>query len=173
MADETVKKPAVVVHKKSAVARPQAATTPASNAAKPASPAANNTAEAPKKKVVVVKKKSAAPEKKPVASAETEKTDKPVAEKPANEKQTAQAAEQPKPQERKSAGDQRQVQQGGQKTFRRSGSFEINSSRPNVKAGNLSDHTQRQPYGNRDGRPNGGFQRREGSGFTGAQARQS
>ena len=172
MADETVKKPAVVVHKKSAVARPQAETTPASNAAKPASPAANNTAEAPKKKVVVVKKKSAAPEKKPVASAETEKTDKPVAEKPANEKQTAQAAEQPKPQERKPAGDQRQVQQGGQKTFRRSGSFEINSSRPNVKAGNLSDHTQRQPYGNRDGRPNGGFQRREGSGFTGAQARQ-
>ena len=165
MADETVKKPAVVVHKKAAVARPAAEAAPAASAPKAAAPA--KTAEAPKKKVVVVKKKPVAVEKKP-AAAEAEKTEKPVAEKP-----QAPAAEQ-KPAERRPAPDQRNgngPQNNGQKTFRRQGSFEINSSRPNVKAGNLSDHTQRQGYGNRDNRGNGGFQRREG-GFTGAQARQ-
>ena len=165
MADETEKKPAVVVHKKSASTHSTPDSTPAASNAAPK--AAAPASAAPKKKVVVVKKKAPAVEKKPAA--EVEKTEKPVVEKEQNA-----VTEQPKAAERKPVAEQRTPagQNNGQKTFRRSGSFEINSSRPNVKAGNLSDHTQRQPYGNRDNNRNGGFQRREGGGFTGAQARQ-
>ena len=153
MADETEKKPSVVLHKKSAVS---------SNGGS-AAVTQKTSAQTEKKKVVVVKKKAAVPEKKAV-----QEDDKPV-EKIQPSSDLAATADQQKT-ERKPPAEQRSATQNqGQKTFRRSGSFEINSSRPNVKAGNLSDHSQRSNYGNRDN--HGGYQRRDG-GFTGAQARQ-
>ena len=134
MADETEKKPSVVLHKKSAVS---------SNGGS-AAVTQKTSAQTEKKKVVVVKKKAAVPEKKAV-----QEDDKPV-EKIQPSSDLAATADQQKT-ERKPPAEQRSATQNqGQKTFRRSGSFEINSSRPNVKAGNLSDHSQRSNYGNRD-----------------------
>ena len=151
MAEETEKK--VVIHRKSSGA-PKASAASEEKTAQAASTT--------QKKKVVIKKKASSPDKKTVTSAE----------KPAVKPGAHPAGEQPK-QERKVSQDAKQPSaQSGQKTFKRNGSFEINSTRPNVKAGNLSDHSQRSNYSNRDGRPgSNGFQRREG-GFTGAQARQ-
>lgn len=149
MADETEKKPSVVLHKKSA------------NSSNGAPSAVQKTAGQPeKKKVIVVKKKSPAAEKK--AAHDTENT--------AEKDKTAGSPSEPQKSEQKAAPEkQTNSQMQGQKTFRRSGTFEINSMRPNVKAGNLSGYPQRSNYGNRDGR--GSYQRRDG-GFNGVQARQ-
>ncbi|MBP5587750.1 MAG: translation initiation factor IF-2 [Treponema sp.] len=151
MAEETEKK--AVVHRKSSGA-------PKASAA--SEEKTTQTASTTQKKKIVIKKKASSPDKKTVAAAE----------KPAVKTGAHPAGEAPK-QERKAPSDIKQPSaQSGQKTFKRNGSFEINSTRPNVKAGNLSDHSQRSSYSNRDGRPgSNGFQRREG-GFTGAQARQ-
>jgi len=150
MAEETEKK--AVVHRKAAGTKPAA----------PSEDKTNQSSGTTQKKKVVIRKKAASPEKKSVS---------PAAEKPAPK--TAAASEQPKT-EKKTSPEAKQAQSSAaQKPFKRTGSFEINSARPNVKAGNLSEHSSRSGYSNRDGRPNSGssFQRREG-GFTGAQARQ-
>ncbi|MCR5613577.1 translation initiation factor IF-2 [Treponema sp.] len=161
MAEETEKKPAVVLHKKSASA-------PAADAAKSAPKAANPTE---KKKVVVVKKKVPSVEKKPV-SQEAEKVSVKQPQNAASPAKDSEPKTDKKPFPAQRQNSQGQGQGPSQRPFKRAGTFEINSARPNVKAGNLSDHGQRSGYGNRDNRGgNGGYQRREG-GFTGAQARQ-
>ena len=168
MAEELEKKPGFVVHKKQAEAA---------------------TAQAPeKKRVVVVKKKPVAqpaPNAAPAASA------KPAAEAPKHvvvKKADAPAETQEKPaapsQEKPAAQPVAPAQKNENNKPR---SFELNPSRPNVKAGNLSDR----PRGNfnRNGQ-GGGYYRnnngngqdrngqnrgynREGGGFNGAQARMS
>lgn len=154
MAEEKEKK-AVVVHKKvNKPAAPQAAaSTPAESTAK-TEPAA--------KRKIVIKTKSAADKKK---STEGEKP----AVKTASSEDAAKTEKKPVL-EKKEQG----TSQGQAKTFKRSSSFEINTSRPNVKAGNLSGQSKG-GYSNREGGRQGGGYNRDGQGrggFTGAQARQ-
>lgn len=178
MAEESEKKQAFVVHKKQADNAPRAT---AANA---------NNAGVAKKKVVVVKKRA------PVAEAPAAKTDgskkegvrvvvkksegtqQVSSENRSAPQQQAQRTSAPKPAGSVSSGNQysRNENRPQHRTY------ELNTARPNVKAGNLSD------FGNRDrnrngynrngysnggyGNRQGGYQNREGGGFTGAQARQ-
>ncbi|MCQ2610241.1 MAG: translation initiation factor IF-2 [Treponema sp.] len=173
MADESEKKPAVVLHRK------------ASGAAKPAEPKA---AAPEKKKVVVIKKKTAAAAEKPAepvapatpapansTPAKPAEPKAPAAEKTAEPKPAASA---PQASSNRGPADNR-ISTPKDRPARRAGTFEINSSRPNVKAGNLSGSSQgRGGYNNGGYRSNnnggnGGYQRREGGQyFSGAQARQ-
>jgi len=169
MAEELEKKPGFVVHKK----QPESA--PAQSAEK--------------KRVVVVKKKSPAPAAAPAAGAAKPAPEaaKHVVVKKA---EGAPAETQEKPaaapaQERPAAA---QNNAPAQRNDNRPRSFELNPSRPNVKAGNLSDRPRgnfnrngqgggynRYNNGNgqdRNGQNRGGYNR-EGGGFNGAQARQS
>ncbi|MBB5219597.1 translation initiation factor IF-2 [Treponema rectale] len=158
MADESEKKPEFVVIKKEKKPETQS-----------------------EKKVVVVKRKPAAPEKQkkvavrvvakkaPETSAKPE--EKPVAEKTKETavQQTAPKAAAPvqeKPAERKVENNSERPQQQNKPQRQ---SFEINSARPNVRAGNLSGSGSRGGYGNRY---NSGYGNNRGSGFTGAQARE-
>ena len=158
MADESEKKPEFVVIKKEKKPETQS-----------------------EKKVVVVKRKPAAPEKQkkvavrvvakkaPETSAKPE--EKPVAEKTKETavQQTALKAAAPvqeKPAERKVENNSERPQQQNKPQRQ---SFEINSARPNVRAGNLSGSGSRGGYGNRY---NSGYGNNRGSGFTGAQARE-
>ena len=158
MADESEKKPEFVVIKKEKKPETQS-----------------------EKKVVVVKRKPAAPEKQkkvavrvvakkaPETSAKPE--EKPVAEKTKDTavQQTAPkvaAPVQEKPAERKVENNSERPQQQNKPQRQ---SFEINSARPNVRAGNLSGSGSRGGYGNRY---NSGYGNNRGSGFTGAQARE-
>ena len=174
MAEESEKKPGFVVHKKAQV-----------------SPAAAQGSAAPEKKRVVVVRKNPSqgssqdaskndPAKKPGVKVVVKKTENTAAVSKENAvkapAQTAPAAEAPKP-----------VNQNN-----RPRTFELNQARPNVKAGNLSDHgrqnNNRGSYnrgGNGQGGYNGynrggqnggqgGYNRNGGQGgFNGAQARQS
>ena len=158
MAEETEKKRVVVLHKKTSSAKGDASS---SSTAKTSSPVE-------KKKVVVVKKKTQNAESK--VSNDSEKTTVKSTQPPVHQNSNDQVKLEKKEGSAEHAHKQgANGQSQGQKNFRRSGSFEINSARPNVKAGNLSDHPPRSNYGNKDN--HGGYQRREG-GFTGAQARQ-
>jgi translation initiation factor IF-2 len=158
MADESEKKPEFVVIKKEKKSETQS-----------------------EKKVVVVKRKPAAPEKQkkvavrvvakkaPETSAKPE--EKPVAEKTKETavQQTAPKASAPvqeKPAERKVENNSERSQQQNKPQRQ---SFEINSARPNVRAGNLSGSGSRGGYGNRY---NSVYGNNRGSGFTGAQARE-
>ncbi len=179
MAEESEKKQTFVVHKKQADNTPRE--TVASNA---------NNAGVAKKKVVVVKKRlpgndvpGPKPEntKKEGVRVVVKKTEgnAPAAAENRN------APQQGRPYSQKPAGSG----QNGNQYSRNENSrpqhrtYELNTARPNVKAGNLSD------FGNRDrnrngynrngyngggyqGNRQGGYQNREGGGFTGAQARQ-
>lgn len=178
MAEESEKKQTFVVHKK------QADNTPREVAASSA-----NNAGVAKKKVVVVKKRvpgtdvpGAKPEnpKKEGVRVVVKKTDGTASG--ASENRNPQ--QQSRPYAQKPAG----TGLGGNQYSRNENSrpqhrtYELNTARPNVKAGNLSD------FGNRDrnrngynrngynnggyGNRQGGYQNREGGGFTGAQARQ-
>ena len=115
-----------------------------------------------KKKVVVVKKKS--------TSSVSEKTD---VEKPETrpEPVSASAVSAPAsaPEKERSDKSVAQIPVGDQKP-RTKTTFELSPSRPNVKAGNLSD----KPRGgyNRNNREGGYNQRRDNGGFSGAQARE-
>ena len=160
MADEVEKKPGFVLNKKKSDA-----------------PAAKPAGAPEKKKVVIVKKKNPAPENKPQKQGNVRPVvKKAVSATPAGQKPSA-------------SQNQSQPQNRSESKPRSTTTFELNSARPNVKAGNLSGHRDGGPnrgnygnrsgYGNRDGGFNrgggqGGFggQRREG-GFTGAQARES
>ena len=156
MSEETEKKQEFVVHKK------QKDTTPASQ------PAASQAAAAPeKKRIVVVKKKNpaAASPKPQGANAQPQAKSGEAAKKIVVKKSSATpVAVEKKPE---ASGETKQ------KT-----TFELNPSRPNVKAGNLSDKGRNQNkggYNNRNGQFSGGQKNnygREGGGFTGAQARQ-
>lgn len=163
MAEEIEKKPGFVVHKRQS-----------DNAQ---SNAASTTV---KKKVVVVKKKTASASdnpqkgeppkkdgvrvvvKRPGASAPSDSVEKPEQhEKPADKSGKENAASPAASSAKSDSRPQRKT-------------FELNSMRPNVKAGNLSDSGRR----DRNGYGRGGYgqnrgMNRDGNNFTGAQARQS
>ena len=177
MAEESEKKQAFVVHKKQADSNQSPAQT------------------APKKKVVVVKKKTPAPAAAATANAakkvvvkrpETENAV--TAEEPKNSSETVTARTQSAPvQKQEKSENKERSERNDNRPQQRKTTFELNSARPNVKAGNLSDYGRRDRNGgyngNRggynnggnggyNGNRNGGYQNREGGGFTGAQARQ-
>ncbi|MCR4952531.1 MAG: translation initiation factor IF-2 [Treponema sp.] len=180
MAEELEKKPGFVLHKQQ----------------KDSAPAAGNTATPEKKKVVVVKKKpvavkhaSEAPKKdvRPVVK-KAEPAPEVRQEKPQAAAQKAPASAPAKPAaQTQQMHTQTQAPSGERKPENRARTFELNPSRPNVKAGNLSDrgrqNNNRNSYGNRNGQNgNGGNGGRpygrdgnggNGGGFSGAQARQS
>ncbi len=171
MADETEKKVGFVLHKKEPKADVQ-----------------------PKKKVVVIKRKTNSPpaqkdggnknirvvvKKAPESSAKTE--DVKAAPVPAEKKIPAAEAAVPETTARQapaqeSAGNApapaprrpapQQGQGGSDKSHRPHTSFELNTARPNIKAGNLSGGS-RGRYGS-----GGGYGNRRSGGFTGAQARE-
>ena len=152
MAEENEKKPGFVVHKKQSDSAPSA--------------------QSPeKKKVIVVKKKPAvtvAVKSKPEADKKNVHVVIKEGEKPAEAPQT-QSAPAAKPQSAPASRPQSSSQT----------TFELNPSRPNVKAGNLSDRGRqnnnfRGGYNNRNGQGGGRPFNRDGQGggFTGAQARQ-
>ena len=160
MSEETEKKQEFVVHKKKQDSAPAAST------------AAQGTATPEKKRIVVVKKKNAAPQAQGAKPAEQPK-------KVVVKKQNPSAAAADKKTE---SGEQKAVVKTENKSRT---SFELNPSRPNVKAGNLSDKGRNQGKSgfNRSGSgysgQKGGYNRDGanggnggGSGFTGAQARQ-
>ncbi|MBQ7159051.1 MAG: translation initiation factor IF-2 [Treponema sp.] len=166
MADEVEKKPGFVLNKKKAEA-----------------PAAKPAAAPEKKKVVIVKKKNPSAESKPQAQTNVRPVVKKVA--PAAPAGQNASASQNQNQSQNQPQTQNQAPNRSESKPRSTTTFEINSARPNVKAGNLSGN--RGGYGNRNGggygnreggfnRNGGGYgqngQRREG-GFTGAQARES
>ncbi len=191
MAEDTVKKPAVVVHKKQQDSAP--ASTPAPE----------------KKKVIVIKKKSpagtpatgntngtpsqgtASASPKP-APAEAPKKDnvhvvvkKTEAKKPEEKETPAPATAATTAPAQASAGTKPSENNNG-RIVNRNPNFELNPSRPNVKAGNLSDRPRNRGgynnYNNNNNGGQGGYNNRNGGrpynrdgnggGFTGAQARQ-
>ena len=150
MSEETEKKQEFVVHKKK-------------DSASAEKPAASQGAAAPeKKRIVVVKKKASsggtAPAKTPGAAAAPAKSGE-GAKKIVVKKTAASGGE-----KKTESGDKAKTP------------FELNPSRPNVKAGNLSDkgRNANKNQFNKNGQFAGGQKNfsREGSGFTGAQARQ-
>ena len=178
MAEENEKKPGFVVHKKQQDSTPAASSTEKKRVVvikkknTPAQPQANsgnhtasnanaNTNAGAKKPQVVVKK------------TETAEAAEPVKEKMQVQPQT-QAPVQEQPEQRRERPAQsrdfkdnrepREPRQNNGYGNRQNGRpFELNSARPNVKAGNLSDRPRQGGY-NRNG---------QGGGFSGAQARQS
>ena len=169
MAEEIEKKPGFVVHKKQ----------------QDNSPAASSNE---KKRVVVVKKKNPpAPQSNAPAhgNAQTQNNQKPhVVVKKVDNVVTPSQPVQTQTQAPKQDSKPAQRQERNERPDNRNRPFELNSVRPNVKAGNLSDKPRQGGY-NRNGQ-GVGFNRngqngqsggrpysREGGGFNGAQARQS
>ena len=145
MADETEKKPSAVLIKKSETQNAQTAQ-------------ASQTAQ-PKKKVVVVKRKSSS-----TAASKEPKKDIHVVAKKATESsaKTEENTAAAKPAKAPEAAPQGEVKASDSPIVKtRESTFELNSARPNVKAGNLSGSPKNR-YGSR----------RDGNGFTGAQARE-
>ena len=189
MADDTEKKlnevenkPKVkLIKKKNDVAQssqeaektPAASTNSASVSApaKAAEPKLNGSGAPERKKVVVVKKKSPAPQQQGKqepsknASAGTHGSGAPSNAAPVESSATnSPAKETPTaPKQKDNGGEQATTQKPKATTF------ELSPSRPNVKAGNLSDKPRGGGYnrGHRDGN----YQRRDG-GFSGTQARE-
>ena len=149
MAEESEKKPEFVVHKKQ-----------------------GESSSSEKKRVVVVKKK-AAPQK-PSNNSESPRTEKNVrvVVKKQEQKDSAAPEKSAKPNEAAPAKPASQNQKTDNRPQRRT--FEINTARPNVKAGNLSDAGKKERNYGRNGNynNNGGQNRSREGGFTGAQARQ-
>ena len=149
MAEESEKKPEFVVHKKQGEA-----------------------SSSEKKRVVVVKKK-AAPQK-PSNNSESPRTEKNVrvVVKKQEQKDAVAPEKSAKPNEAAPAKPASQNQKTDNRPQRRT--FEINTARPNVKAGNLSDAGKKERNYGRNGNynNNGGQNRSREGGFTGAQARQ-
>lgn len=145
MADETEKKPSAVLIKKSETQNAQTAQ-------------ASQTAQ-PKKKVVVVKRKSSS-----TAASKEPKKDIHVVAKKATESsaKTEENTAAAKPAKAPETAPQGEVKASDSPIVKtRESTFELNSARPNVKAGNLSGSPKNR-YGGR----------RDGNGFTGAQARE-
>ena len=165
MAEENEKKPGFVVHKKQQDSAP--ASTPE------------------KKKVVVVKKKApAAPQTNTQPQNQANSNGQAQASKHVVVKKAEPAAPAPhKPEAKPAANNAVNAKPEGNKTR----TFELNSARPNVKAGNLSDRPRQGGF-NRDrngqggqggyrGGQGGGYNRDrnggQGGGFSGSQARQN
>ena len=123
------------------------------------SPEKDNSLNTEKKRVVVVKKKTAAPVK------QTDSQKKNIVVKKSESKEASHDADLKKDESKEIVEPKKQT-------------FELNPSRPNVKAGNLSDNKARQNgKGNFANKKDAGVNRsyhKEGqaSGFSGAQARQ-
>ena len=164
MAEENEKKPEFVVHKK-----------------QPDNTQVNSASNTAKKKIVVVKKKNPSVSDAPQKT-EPQKKDgvrvvvkRPAAQSSGEAQDKAENSEKASDKNEKAAASASKTEVRPQKR-----TFELNTARPNVKAGNLSDYARRDRnsgYG-RNGYGNGGQNRssgRDGSagGFTGAQARQS
>ena len=152
MSEETEKKQEFVVHKK------QKDSTPAEK------PAASQAAAPEKKRIVVVKKKNpagAAAPAKPQNNAQTPAKSGEATKKIVVKKTSSSAA-----------GGEKKTEASGENKPKTT--FELNPSRPNVKAGNLSDKGRSSNKGgyNRNSSNQKNSFGREGSGFTGAQARQ-
>ena len=147
MAEESEKKPEFVVHKKQ-----------------------GESSSSEKKRVVVVKKKTT-PQKlsNNSESPRAEKNVRVVVKKQ-EQKDAAAPEKSAKPAETAQAKPAAQNQKADNRPQRRT--FEINTARPNVKAGNLSDSGKKERNYGRNGFNNGGQNRSREGGFTGAQARQ-
>src|SRR5574344_131232 len=165
MADEVEKKPEFVLNKKRPEG-PGAASGTGSNSAPKAGGAASGSAPE-KKRVVVVKKRTAASEHKqasasagqaasaaPTEQASAEPAQTHDSARPVAKHQTHETSAEQKP-----AAVSQDSSRPAPSRPRTSSSFELNSSRPNVKAGNLSDHP-RSNGGYRGSQ--GGYQNREG-----------
>ena len=191
MADDTEKKSneaenkpkAKLIKKKNDVAQssPEVEKTPAASVqnvgasapAKAAEPKSNGSGAPEKRRVVVVKKKPAAPQQQGKqepsknASAGAHGNGAPTNAAPVESSATTSPAKEAPaaPKQKDNSGDQAATQKPKPKAT----TFELSPSRPNVKAGNLSDKPRGGGYnrGHRDGN----YQRREG-GFSGAQARE-
>ncbi len=150
MAEEIEKKPGFVVHKKQQE-------TPAKETV------SKDTAATTEKKRVVVVKKKAAPAAAPAKNAsDNAKKNIVVKKSEVKESSDAKTAKQPVAKEN---------------TEPKKTTFELNPSRPNVKAGNLSDKGRQNNKGNFGNKRDNNFNGRSGnkenySGFSGAQARQ-
>jgi translation initiation factor IF-2 len=165
MADEVEKKPEFVLNKKRPEG-PGAASDTGSNSALKTGGAASGSAPE-KKRVVVVKKRTAAPEHKQVSASEGQTVPSASTEQASEE--PAQAHDSVRPvaknpthetsAEQKTAAASLDNSRPVPSRTRASSPFELNSSRPNVKAGNLSDHP-RSSGGYRGSQ--GGYQNREG-----------
>ena len=177
MADELDNKPKVVVHKKQPEAAPAAAlekkrVVVVKKKNPPAQPQAQNNGQ---KAHVVVKK--AENQAAPAASQESPKKDKPVQSHGPVSNANPNAGSGRNPNAGNNSGSN-QNNSGYNRQNNRP--FELNSARPNVKAGNLSDKPRQGGY-NRNGQGGGynrggqgGYNRNgQGGGFNGAQARQS
>ena len=165
MAEENEKKPGFVVHKKQLDSAPAAAPE--------------------KKKVVVVKKKApAAPQTNTQPQNQANSNGQAQAQKHVVVKKAEPAAPAAHKPEAKPAGN---TNAGPKPEGNKPRTFELNSARPNVKAGNLSDRPRQGGY-NRDrngqggqggyrGGQGGGYNRDrnggQGGGFSGSQARQN
>lgn len=154
MAEETEKKSGVVLHKKA-------------GAPKPAEGAANSSAPVEKKKKVILVKKrpQASPSAGNAAATSAAPKTQEAAPQAVSEEKKVSAEKEAAPAAPKAAPAPAK---------RPASSFSLNSARPNVKAGNLSDHSKGSwgRGGSAGGR--GSFnnnQNRSGGGFTGAQAR--
>ena len=169
MAEEIEKKPGFVVHKKQQDNSPVASSNE-------------------KKRVVVVKKKNPpAPQSNAPAqgNAQTQNNQKPhVVVKKVDNVVTPSQQVQTQTQAPKQDSKPAQRQERNERPDNRNRPFELNSVRPNIKAGNLSDKPRQGGYNrngqgvgfNRNGQNGQGGGRpygREGGGFNGAQARQS
>ena len=178
MAEENEKKPGFVVHKKQQDSTPAASSTEKKRVVvikkknTPAQPQANssnhtasnanaNTNAGAKKPQVVVKKNETAEAAEPVKEKMQvqPQTQAPVQEQPEQRRE--------RPAQSRDFKDNREPreprQNNGYGNRQNGRPFELNSARPNVKAGNLSDRPRQGGY-NRNG---------QGGGFSGAQARQS
>ena len=123
------------------------------------SPEKDNSAGTEKKRVVVVKKKTPPAQAKPADSQK-----KNIVVKKSDAKETPQDATPKKDESKETAAPKKQT-------------FELNPSRPNVKAGNLSDKGRQVNKGNYFNKKDSGTNRTyhkdgQSSGFSGAQARQ-
>ena len=149
MAEESEKKPEFVVHKKQ-----------------------GESSSSEKKRVVVVKKKTTP--QKPSNNSESPRAEKNVrvVVKKQEQKDAVAPEKSAKPAETAQAKPAAQNQKADNRPQRRT--FEINTARPNVKAGNLSDAGKKDRNYGRNGNynNNGGQNRSREGGFTGAQARQ-
>lgn len=192
MADENEKKPEFVVHKK----QPESASVNSSEkkkvvVIKKKNPAQNQ-GSAQKVHVGVRKSDSAASENNEQAQAKREKSAQQISQNSQDNAQNVSATSAKSQNQKKTNVEGQDAQKDNSaanaiarnvvKTENRAersrAAFELNSVRPNVKAGNLSDKPRQNNFRNANGNFNRGGQNgrpfnREGNGFSGVQARQS
>ena len=169
MSEELEKKPKAVVHKKASDSQSQQEN--------------QGAASQPKKKVVIVKKKNPQAQPNPrsnsnvrvVAKKSDEAESEKKSESPEKKSSQTQALQENQEASLSKTETRTQNQSRSQTNVQNRVPFSLNSTRPNVKAGNLSDFGKKDRNGfNRD---RNGFQgqrqnRENSSGFTGTQARQ-